>query len=916
MRAANWGASRSPFLTEKIAALLMAMVLSVAFCGEARAAVFANDPTYLSVGARELGMGRAFVGLSDDTSAIFFNPAGLARAGAWQLSSMQGRYINTFDYLQFSGLYPTTQGTFGFAYGGSSINFSFPSSEVIIIGDERRIIPTGEVRGSYGNNALLLSYGRKFSFLAVKDLCLGSSLKLLSQNLSATGLAGGTAAGMELTAGSFYKFNDDWSAGASVINALPASLGGKVRWSNNTEETLPAQLKMGLTYNTLKNKASYYKYNLNLDYDVYLSRTDSPPVGHLGLEVFLTPNFTLRAGLDQSVNANTGGGFEVSTDTSYGLGLNYKGYRFDFAYHQYNNIAADTTSYFSFGYSPEMEPLPVEKKYFVVTSPGNGERVYDAQINIAGRVLEKGVDRMMVGTVEAKMAGDSFNLFTDAHLAGNIYMVEARDKNNLTLGRYRLRVVRLVSFLDVFKGYWAQTPIEELATLGIITGYPDQTFRPENTITRAELTALLIRSQEKWPPSARAKALKFRVAADVGADPYQTMLDEMRSVPNFPEGSVTPEGKVTRAQAAVMLGRFFKLPDPESQTMPYEDIDWLYWASRNVAEMLNVGAFDFISGDQFKPDQPLTLGEMNAMLHAIGVTGSYPRENYDPDEKISHTALSALLFSIEKKALAAQVTAKLEAERQKAALEARKRLKELPRMGETSRKQRLQQLVTLGVVEVTPGSGFKLDANLTRGDLAIWLSKTSGLSLPRVNKDVFSDVKRADLLAPYIKLVSDAGLMSPYPDGTFRPDKPINEADTALLTAQIQSVATPQQNEFPDVPRSHWAAEYIYKAVDKGLVTGYPNGTFQPVRPISRAEGISVIARMANLSKRLVGEGPYTDIPGRFWAASEIAAAKDEGLLDYIKGDLFEPNAVLQRSEVAYVLSRVNSVKQVINEQL
>jgi len=900
----------------KIAALLIALSLSGAFASGALAAVFANDPTYLSVGARELGMGRAFVGLSDDTSAIFFNPAGLSRASDWQVSTMQGRYVNTFDYLQFSALYPTKQGTFGIGYGGSSISFSFPSSEVIIIGDERRIVPTGEVSGSYGNNALLMSYGQKFSWLFFRDLGLGGSLKFLSQNLSTNAVGGGSASGMELTVGSFYKFNDDWSAGASVINALPASLGGKIKWSNNTEETLPAQLKMGLTYNTLSSKTSYYKYNLNLDYDMYLTRRDQPPVGHLGLEVFLTPNFTLRAGLDQSVLANTSGGFGISTDTSYGLGLNYKGFRFDFAYHQYNNVAADTTSYFSLSYSPEKLPPPVERKYFTVTSPGNGERVYDPQINIAGRILDKSVNRIMVGTAEAELAGDSFNLFAGANLAGNIYMVEARDKTDSPLGRYRLRVVRLVSFLDVFKGYWAKTPIEELATLGIITGYPDQTFRPEHTITRAELTALLVRSQEKWPPSARAKALKFRVGAEVGVDPYQAMLEELRSVPNFPEETFTAEGQVTRAESAAMLGRFFKLPEPESQTMPYKDIDWLYWASSNVATMLNVGAFDFISGDQFSPDRPLTLGELNAMLHAIGVEGSYPKENYDPDEKISRAELAEILFTIEKKTVAAQVTAKIEAARAQEAVAAKKRLKELPKMGEATRKQRLQELVTLGVVEVAPGAGFKLDANLTRGDLAIWLAKTSGLALPRVSKDVFSDVKRGDLLAPYIKLVSDAGLMTPYPDGTFRADKPINEADTALLTAQIQSVQTPQQNEFPDVPRNHWAAEYIYKAVDQGLVTGYPNGTFQPARPISRAEGISVIARMANLSKRLVGEGPYTDIPGRYWAASEIAAAKDEGLLDYIKGDLFEPNTALQRSEVAYVLSRINSIKQVINEQL
>ena len=143
----------------KQAALLFTIVVFCgALCSGASAAVFANDPTQLSVGARELGMGRAFIGLADDPSAVFYNPGGLGLMNDWQVSSMSGKYVNTFDYLQLSAVYPTELGTFGIGYAGSSLAFDFPSSEVIIIGGETRIIPTGEVSGSYSNAALLLSY--------------------------------------------------------------------------------------------------------------------------------------------------------------------------------------------------------------------------------------------------------------------------------------------------------------------------------------------------------------------------------------------------------------------------------------------------------------------------------------------------------------------------------------------------------------------------------------------------------------------------------------------------------------------------------------------------------------------------------------------------------------------------------------
>jgi hypothetical protein len=921
-------------LHKQAALLLLGIMLCGALCSGASAATFANDPTALSVGARELGMGRAFIGLADDPSAIFYNPGGLGLQNDWQVSSMQGKYVNTFDYLQLSAVYPITDwGTFGIGYAGSSIGFNFPSSEVIVIGGETRILPTGEVSGSYSNTALLLSYGKKVNLPYLKNIALGGSLKLLSQNLAANVAASGSASGLELVLGSRYQVNTEWNLGASLVNALPAQLGGKITWTNGAVETFPALLKVGVAYNNLANKtpSTTPRINVTLDYDNYLTRPDALPLAHLGLEWFTSPNISLRAGIDQSQIASSSGGFAVTNDVTYGLGLLYNGYRFDFAYHMYNNQSDDTTSYFSLSYSPEKKPPAAERKYFTVTAPGNGAVIYDNKLNISGKVLEGSVDGIFVGTAEATVAGDSFNLFVDTQPAANIYMVEARDVKEALLGRYRLKVVRLLSFLDVYKGYWAQLPIEQLATLGIITGYPDRTFRPENTITRAELTALLVRSQSKWPVSSEAKQLTFRSpSAEAEADPFSVLADAAKKVPGFPE-ELRADGLVTRAGGAAFCGLFFDLPTPEDETLPYNDIGSLYaWAAPYIAMMREAGAFNNFTEDKFGPDQPLKLGEMNEMLAALGVRNHYPQENYDPDEKFTNADLSGFLFRIRDKAIAERVNEKLETERRKSA---KKPPPALPFTDLTARhwaavaaqKQKVAELVTLGVVEVAPGTQFKLDASLTRGDLAAWLARASGAVLPRVSADLYSDVKRGDPLAPFIKVVVEAGLMSPFPDGTFRPNDVIDRAVAAQVSARIEEERRQAREEiyksqgarqFRDVPASHWAAAYIAQAVEQEMVTGYPDGTFQPARPISRAEGLAVITRFAGLTKEFTGAAPYTDVPGRYWAAAAISAAKDEGLLDYIKGNALDPNGDLQRSEVAYILSRVRPIKRVINEKL
>ncbi|MFA4844738.1 MAG: S-layer homology domain-containing protein [Candidatus Margulisiibacteriota bacterium] len=104
------------------------------------------------------------------------------------------------------------------------------------------------------------------------------------------------------------------------------------------------------------------------------------------------------------------------------------------------------------------------------------------------------------------------------------------------------------------------------------------------------------------------------------------------------------------------------------------------------------------------------------------------------------------------------------------------------------KKKKVEELVTLGVIEVTAEAEFRLDASITRGELATWLAKSTGLPLPKVDRDLFSDVKRDDPRAPYIKLVLDWDLLRGFPDGTFRPNAPVSkeEGDKLFRVLKVQ----------------------------------------------------------------------------------------------------------------------------------
>src|SRR5665647_1270425 len=92
----------------------------------------------------------------------------------------------------------------------------------------------------------------------------------------------------------------------------------------------------------------------------------------------------------------------------------------------------------------------------------------------------------------------------------------------------------------------------------------------------------------------------------------------------------------------------------------------------------------------------------------------------------------------------------------------------------------------------------------------------------------------------YINNTYNRGIIEGYPDGTFKPDGNITRAEMAVMVIKamgLDSVEKPnlEFTDAKDIPS--WAAGYIKTAVDKGIIKGYPeDGTFKPEDKITRAE--------------------------------------------------------------------------------
>lgn len=109
----------------------------------------------------------------------------------------------------------------------------------------------------------------------------------------------------------------------------------------------------------------------------------------------------------------------------------------------------------------------------------------------------------------------------------------------------------------------------------------------------------------------------------------------------------------------------------------------------------------------------------------------------------------------------------------------------------------------------------------------------------------YTDVSSGKWSNNAISTMSAGNIVNGYPDGTFGPDKPITRAEFAAIAARFDSSEYSGENKFSDVS-GHWAAEYINRAAEKGWITGYPDGTFRPDQYITRAEAMTLVNRVLN----------------------------------------------------------------------
>ena len=143
--------------------------------------------------------------------------------------------------------------------------------------------------------------------------------------------------------------------------------------------------------------------------------------------------------------------------------------------------------------------------------------------------------------------------------------------------------------------------------------------------------------------------------------------------------------------------------------------------------------------------------------------------------------------------------------------------------------------------------------NMTRGEAAAVfarvLSEARGDELEGLRRSRFPDVRRDAWYADYVAYLEKLGVVVGYPDGLFHAEATITREQFVAMSVRLDEwmeleTYDSKRGSFPDVPGSHWAADYIQEATRNGWIVGYADGLFHGGDQITRAEVAAIVNRM------------------------------------------------------------------------
>ena len=166
-------------------------------------------------------------------------------------------------------------------------------------------------------------------------------------------------------------------------------------------------------------------------------------------------------------------------------------------------------------------------------------------------------------------------------------------------------------------GHWAESAVRRAVSAGFVSGYANGEFRPDSSVTRAEFAALIVRALE-LPASSDALSFADKNRVGTWAVPHIAAAVEAGLLGGYPDGTFRPGQAMTRAELTATIVRAAKLPvDPSAKLSFADAADIPKWAVPYIAAANKAGLAGGVGGGRFAPNKEASRAEAVSMILAM-----------------------------------------------------------------------------------------------------------------------------------------------------------------------------------------------------------------------------------------------------------------------------------------------------------
>nr|WP_309298096.1 S-layer homology domain-containing protein [Cytobacillus sp. NCCP-133] len=165
------------------------------------------------------------------------------------------------------------------------------------------------------------------------------------------------------------------------------------------------------------------------------------------------------------------------------------------------------------------------------------------------------------------------------------------------------------------RNHWTKPYVEKARQRGIMTGYNDYFFGPENSLTRGQAAVILDRILDPEQKQAKMDLSYTDISKHFG---YKSILRLSNAgyMSGYPDGTFKPNGKITRAQLAAILNKIYPA-QTEAAEKNFTDVKPGFWAYDAIQNIQAQGLINGDSAGSYRPDSPLKRGEMAVILDRL-----------------------------------------------------------------------------------------------------------------------------------------------------------------------------------------------------------------------------------------------------------------------------------------------------------